>query len=214
MDSAAGVTMVAAALAPLSLAVVGQTAFMIATYASYARKDTRSPLRSMMLEVVLCLGVASFSLLVHGPTVLVVLGLAMSVSVVVAACHLMIRMLADPRPPGTQRLTPSLARFVAGAAIMAGPAWLTATAVPRPARAAARPEGRDSRGRPGRGGGVRGRPGSVADPRGELARRRPEPDARQGRPGRGRESSQWLAGSVPVPLGRTRWRPAGARRDR
>ena len=67
MDSTAGVTMVAAALAPLSVAVIGQTAFMISTYASYARKDTRSPLRSMILEVALCIGVVSLSLLVRGP---------------------------------------------------------------------------------------------------------------------------------------------------
>ncbi len=129
MDSVEGVTMVAAALSPLSVAVVGQTAFMIATYASYARKDTRTPLHSMILQAAMCLTVAGLSLLVHGPTVLIVLGLAVSVSVAVAACHLMARMWRT-LGRGTQRLWPSLARFVAGAAIMAGPAWLTATVVP------------------------------------------------------------------------------------
>jgi murein biosynthesis integral membrane protein MurJ len=129
MDSVAGVTMIAAALGPLSVAVAGQTAFMIATYASYARKDTRSPLRSMMLQAIMCLGLASLSLLVHGPAVLFVLGLAVSGSVVVAACNLMARMWRT-LGRGTQRLRPSLARFAAGAAIMAGPAWLTATVVP------------------------------------------------------------------------------------
>ncbi len=129
MDSTAGVTMVAAALAPLSLAVVGQTAFMIATYASYARKDTRSPLHSMILQATVCLAVVGLSLLVHGPTVLLMLGLAVSASVVVAACHLMARMWRT-LGRGTQRLAPSLARFGAGAAIMAGPAWLTATVIP------------------------------------------------------------------------------------
>ena len=33
-------------------------------------------------------------------------------------------------PGGTQRLAPSVARFVAGGVIMSGPAWLVATAVP------------------------------------------------------------------------------------
>ena len=42
----------------------------------------------------------------------------------------MIRMWRTLGGRGTQRLTPSLARFVAGAAIMAGPAWLTATVLP------------------------------------------------------------------------------------
>ena len=126
----AGVTMVAAALAPLSLAVVGQTAFMIATYASYARKDTRSPLRSMMLQAAMCLGVVSLQ----------------------PACPRADRApragagrvgigrrgrvspdgpdVADPRRAAHSGSAPSLARFVAGAAIMAGPAWLTATVVP------------------------------------------------------------------------------------
>jgi murein biosynthesis integral membrane protein MurJ len=128
MDSTAGVTLVAAALAPLSLAVIGQTAFMISTYASYARNDTRSPLRSTMLEVALCIGVVSLSLLVRGPAVLVILGLAVSGPMVVAACHLMARIWRT-LGRGTERLTPSLARFAAGAAIMAGLAWLTAAVV-------------------------------------------------------------------------------------
>src|SRR5207237_5511989 len=50
LDSDGGVVMVAASLAALSLAVVGQTAFMIVTYACYARKDTRKPLMSMLVE--------------------------------------------------------------------------------------------------------------------------------------------------------------------
>ncbi len=129
MDSTAGVAMVAAALGPLYLAVVGQTAFMITTYASYARKDTRSPLRSMMLQAAVCLAVVSLSLLAHGLGVMVTLALAVSVSVVVAACHLMVR-IRKTLPGGTERLMPSLARFVVGAVVMAGPAWATATVVP------------------------------------------------------------------------------------
>jgi putative peptidoglycan lipid II flippase len=128
MDSAAGVAMVAAALAPLSVAVVGQTAFMIATYASYARKDTTSPVRSMVLGTAICLGLVGLSLFARGPAVLLVLGLAVSGSIVAAAGHLMARMRRI-LGSGTQRLAPSLARFVVGAVIMAGPAWLTATAV-------------------------------------------------------------------------------------
>ena len=136
MDGAAGVTMVAASLMALSVAVVGQTAFMIATYASYARKDTRSPLVSMMLQAGVCLALVSTALLVHGSAVLLVLGLALSVAVTVGACHLTARVWRDlgrrepQRRRGTQRLTPSLLKFLAGAAIMVGPAWLTASAVP------------------------------------------------------------------------------------
>ena len=120
----------AASLAALSVAVVGQTAFMIATYASYARKDTRSPLISMLLQAALCLGLVSTSLLVHGWAVLLVLGLALSVAVAAAACHLTARVWRNLSGRGTQRLAPSVAKFVGGAVLMAGPAWVTAMAIP------------------------------------------------------------------------------------
>jgi len=129
MSGAAGVTMVAASLAALSLAVVGQTAFMIATYASYARKDTRSPLISMLLQAAVCLGLVSTALLVHGPAVLLMLGLALSVAVSVGACHLTVHVWRNLGQRGSQRLAPSLGKFLVGAALMAGPAWLTATAI-------------------------------------------------------------------------------------
>jgi putative peptidoglycan lipid II flippase len=127
MEGAGAVTMVATSLAALSVAVVGQTAFMIVTYASYARKDTRSPLISMLLQASLCLILVSAALVVHGQTVLLVLGLALSVAVAAAACHLTARVWRNLSGRGTQRLIPSLAKFVAGAILMAGPAWLTAT---------------------------------------------------------------------------------------
>jgi putative peptidoglycan lipid II flippase len=131
MDGAAGVTMVAASLAALSLAVVGQTAFMIATYASYARKDTRSPLISMLLQAAVCLGLVSAALLVHGWAVLLVLGLALSVAVSAGACHLIVRVWRNLGRSGSQRLAPSLGKFLLGAALMVGPAWLTASAIPQ-----------------------------------------------------------------------------------
>jgi murein biosynthesis integral membrane protein MurJ len=127
MAGAAGVTMVAVSLAALSLAVVGQTAFMIATYAFYARKDTRSPLLSMLLQAALCLGLVTTALFTRGWGVLVALGLALSIAVSVAACHLTARLWRKLRGHGSQRLAPSLAKVLAGSAIMAGPAWLTAT---------------------------------------------------------------------------------------
>jgi putative peptidoglycan lipid II flippase len=127
---ATGVSLIAAALIPLSLAVVGWTALMITTYASYARKDTRLPLRAMVVQTVLCLGLASITLVVHGLAVMVVLGLATGVPLAVAACYLVIRVRGTLGPAGSQRLVPSLARFGAGTVVMAGPAWLVATVVP------------------------------------------------------------------------------------
>ncbi len=129
MDSAAGIGTVTAALRALSLAVVGQTVFMIMTYAYYARKDTRSPLRSMIVQAAVCTLAVGLSVLAHGTAVLTVLGLAVSVSVVAAAVHLAIGMRRTLGLGGAERLAPSLGKFVAGAAIMAGPAWIAATAV-------------------------------------------------------------------------------------
>jgi putative peptidoglycan lipid II flippase len=130
MDSSQGVTMVALSLVALAGAVVGQTVFMILTYASYARKDTRSPLGSMAVQAVICLGLASTALFVRGAVVLLLLGLACSLSVTVSACHLMVRVWRKLGQRGTQRLGPSLCKFVGGALLMAGPAWLVATAIP------------------------------------------------------------------------------------
>jgi hypothetical protein len=61
--------------------------------------------------------------------VLVVLGLALSVAVTAAACHLTVHVWRGLSEGGSQRLAPSLGKFLAGAALMAGPAWLTATAI-------------------------------------------------------------------------------------
>lgn len=133
MAHRAGVTMLAASLAALSVAVVAQTAFMIATYASYARKDTRTPLVSMAVQAALCLSLMTVALALHGTAVLLALGLAYSLSVAAAACHLTAHVWRRVWARGgrsTARLAPSLARVVTGAAVMAGPAWLTARAVP------------------------------------------------------------------------------------
>ena len=129
MDSTAGVTMVAASVAALAVAVVAQTAFLIATYASYARKDTRSPLVSMLLQAITCLALVGIAAQLRGPAVLVMLGLGFSAAVAVGAGHLITRVWRG-LAGGSQRLAPSLAKVVIGAAVMAGPAWLTAATVP------------------------------------------------------------------------------------
>ena len=83
-----------------------------------------------VVQTTVCLGLASTALLLAGPAMLVVLGMAMSLSVAAAAFHLTAQTWRNLSHVGTQRLAPSLVRFVAGAAIMAGPVWLVADAVP------------------------------------------------------------------------------------
>jgi putative peptidoglycan lipid II flippase len=125
MGGDAGVALTAGALAALALAVVGQTAFLIATYASYARKDTRSPLHSMVVQAIACAALECVALAVHGSAVLVALGLAYGGSILIAGVHLSLRLrhrLGRGRVP----IGASLAKTAAGAAIMVGPAWLIA----------------------------------------------------------------------------------------
>jgi putative peptidoglycan lipid II flippase len=131
MGSPIGIAMIAVSLAPLSAAILGQTALTITTYACYARQDTRSPLLATLLQIAILLGLVSTTLAVHGLAVLLLLSLAVSTSVVTAACYLMVRAWRHLGSSGTHQLMPSLARFVAGAAVMAGPAWLTAHEIPR-----------------------------------------------------------------------------------
>jgi putative peptidoglycan lipid II flippase len=123
MDSGSGAGMIAASLAAGAAGIVGQTVFMIATYACYARKDTRSPLRSMALQAALCLGLISTAVRVHGTAVLVVVGAAYSLSSLVSAVHLHVR-LRRHLSKGTVRLAPSVLRVCLGATVMAAPVWL------------------------------------------------------------------------------------------
>lgn len=130
MGTANGVALVAAALAALAPAVVAQTVFLIGTYASYARKDTRTPLVSMGLQALTCLTVAAFVFTAHGTAVLLTLGGALTASVIISSAHLTTRLR---RAVGVTRvrLAPSLVRTAAGAAVMAGPAWLIASRASR-----------------------------------------------------------------------------------
>ena len=94
------------------------------------RKDTRSPLVSMLLQATICLALTCFVVRMQGVAVLITLGLSFSASIAVGAGHLLYRITRG-LDPGSARLAPSLIRVVAGAVAMAGPAWLTATVVPR-----------------------------------------------------------------------------------
>jgi murein biosynthesis integral membrane protein MurJ len=120
MGSTAGVALVAAPLAALAPGVLGETAFLVATYACYARKDTRTPLRSMTIQAAVTLTLASLALRLHGTAVLVMLGLAFSAGSLLGAWHLWAHVRRTARA-GTARLWPSLARIAVAAALTAIP---------------------------------------------------------------------------------------------
>jgi putative peptidoglycan lipid II flippase len=118
-----GVALIASALAGLALAVVGQTIFTISSYASYALKDTRTPLAAMGLQAVVCLSLAATSLAVHGTAATAVVGAAFSASVLLSGWWLMMRVRR--RFGGLDvRIAPTLIKSVLGAVVMIGPAWV------------------------------------------------------------------------------------------
>jgi putative peptidoglycan lipid II flippase len=118
---AGGAGLVAAALAGLAVGIVGETAFIHGTHASYARREARTPLRAMRLRVVLTfLGLGAAMAATRGDTTLLVVGLSVGISDVVAASYLghWLRAALDATAPV---LLPSLARTATATAAMALP---------------------------------------------------------------------------------------------
>lgn len=123
MSSGNGEAMVTAALLALGAGIIGETAFLVGTYSSYARGDMRSPLRSAGLKTAICLPLLAAALTVHGKTVVLVVGLAMSVSALLAATHRVGRLLQQ-LPGGAEPLLRPLLRTGAATLLLAGPLWL------------------------------------------------------------------------------------------
>jgi putative peptidoglycan lipid II flippase len=120
-------TLIAAALASLAIAVVGDAAFTLATQASYAAYDARSPLASMVLRSAVTLTGVGATFASNDPTfVLTTLGLAISAGSVMASLHLGVR-LKRKLPDGQARLMPSLLRALAGSLVTAGVAYAVAS---------------------------------------------------------------------------------------
>lgn len=128
MSSAAGVAMVAGSLSALALGLVGETLFVISTQASYARGDARTPLRSMVLQAVVCAALVLLALSIDGRTLVTMLAGAFAVASVVGGVHLSHRVRRG-LAPSTQSLWPSLVRTVAASVAMAAVVWSVATLV-------------------------------------------------------------------------------------
>lgn len=130
MATPAGITMIAVSLGALAAGLLGEGAFVVATHASYARHNARTPLRSMALRTLVTLaGIVVAFTLVEGTAVLVVLGLALSAGNLASAWHLG-RHLHRTLPPGQERVLPPLLRAGGAAGLMVVPALLVATTLP------------------------------------------------------------------------------------
>lgn len=123
----AGYAMVSGALAALAVGLVGQTVFFIATQASYARGDTRAPLRSMALQTAVCLTLCAGAVLViEGTQLPTAVGGAYAIASLVGAGHLMFHVV-NGSAAVLRRLGRSLVRVLVGAVAMVLPVQLVVT---------------------------------------------------------------------------------------
>lgn len=125
MSTAAGVAMVAGSLSALALGLVGETLFVISTQAAYARSDARSPLRSMMLQAVVCAALVVPAAFVDGRALIAALAGAFAAASIVGGLHLSLRVRRG-LAPATSRLWPSVVRTIGASIAMAAVAWTVA----------------------------------------------------------------------------------------
>ena len=123
MAAGHGNVMVASTLLLLAPGIIGETGFLVGTYASYSRGDTRAPLRSMLLKFAVCLTGLIFAFGAHGSSVVAIAGLSVSLAAGVAATHRIAALLRGV-PPGAERLLPAMVRIGLGAVLMVGPLWI------------------------------------------------------------------------------------------
>jgi putative peptidoglycan lipid II flippase len=114
--------LVEAALTGMAVGIVGETLFMCATYACYARHDTGHPMRGMVLQTVICAAGIAVSLQFGGAALLAGLGLSLAAGTLCGAAYLQLH-LRRTLPRGGERLLPTLLRALGASAVMAGVAW-------------------------------------------------------------------------------------------
>lgn len=125
-----GERLVALSLATLAVGVVGESWFILGTYAFYARHDARSPLRSMGVRVGVSLVVMLAAWVTRGPQVVVILGAALSLGSVAGALHMGFR-LRMALPASRSSFLRPLVRTAGASLLMIGPAYLVTEAIGR-----------------------------------------------------------------------------------
>lgn len=131
-DTTQGLALVVATVAGLGLGVVGDSAYILAVYASFARDDAHAPFAAMRWGIVVAaLGMAVAMVFFEGSERLLALAIGYSLSVSTAAWRLSSRVGEHGgAPPGGLRS--SVLRAGAAGTIMAGPAYLLGAVLPGP----------------------------------------------------------------------------------
>jgi putative peptidoglycan lipid II flippase len=126
LEADGGAPLVAMSLGALGFGVIGETWFILGTYAFYARENVRAPLISMLVRIGVAFTLFAIALIAPRPLVPLVLGLGISAGSVIGSVHLWAKLRAAL---GGALPVRALARTAAGALLMAPPAFLTAVAL-------------------------------------------------------------------------------------
>lgn len=120
--AAGGRVLLASSLLGLAPAILGETLFLVTTYACYARGDTSYPLRGMIIHATICAAGIAVVLQLHGPALLTGLGFSFGAGSYAGAAYLFLHLRKGLPHGGEPMLRPFL-RTVACSAVMAAPAW-------------------------------------------------------------------------------------------
>jgi putative peptidoglycan lipid II flippase len=126
LEADGGAPLVAMSLGALGLGVIGETWFILGTYAFYARENVRAPLISMLVRIGVAFTLFAIALIAPRPLVPLLLGLGISAGSVIGSVHLWAKLRAAL---GGALPVRALARTAGGAQLMAVPAFLTAAAL-------------------------------------------------------------------------------------
>jgi hypothetical protein len=100
MDTGLGIALITAVIATLGAGIIGETIMVVATSASYARRDAVSPLLAIAIRAAVAFGgMAVAFTLMSGTAVLWTLGAAVSAANLIAAAYLHHRQVRK-RPHG------------------------------------------------------------------------------------------------------------------
>lgn len=129
-DTGAGVALMVATIVGLGLGVIGDSGFILGTYASFARDDARSPYSAMAVGATVAVaGMTAAALLFEGADRLLALGAAYSASTTVAAWRLS-RNVGGRSHSRPRDVRGAALRAIGAAGLMAGPAYLLAVVLP------------------------------------------------------------------------------------
>jgi len=117
MGSESSVRLIATGLSALAIGLIGQAIFFVSTQAALSRGDTSTPLVSMALQCLLCLGLCALALTADRDHLVMFVGLAYSTATLAGAAHLLWRTAAH-FPAGRRSLAPSLLRTGIGVVAM------------------------------------------------------------------------------------------------